>query len=181
MDFRHAAGLYDSTMTRGLTEFGTAAVLVALCPDLIGDSTASVADAGSEKLFRKRLLVEAARHWSGGNIPDFDLFELPKKRPVFGTTFAIDFLTLAFAGLYGRDTVARWTDGTDAIDAEVLGNIDFGWLFKFNPLFLDEIPKGLRGRVLANLEASGIEQFNDEDFDNYRALRGLLDRYVFPK
>jgi hypothetical protein len=67
IDYRDALDLYDATMTRGLTEFGTALVLTSLAPDLVAQSRASVAPEGSEKSYRKRLLVEAASHHRGGS------------------------------------------------------------------------------------------------------------------
>lgn len=180
VDFRTAAGLFDSTMTRGLTEFGTTLILVQRAPELLEKSLRSVAAAGSEKLFRKRLLIETARHFLGGPLPNFTGSDLPRTKPRYGQSFAIDFLTLAFAGLYGVDVVASWTENVEEIDGAALRKMNFDWLFKYNPIFQNEIPLPLADTARSTMIGAGVESFNDQDSYNYRSLRSLMTRYPFP-
>lgn len=168
-------GLHDATFTRGLTEFGTAMVIDAYAADQIDRSIVSLADPGSEKSLRKRLLIDAARHRGGSAAPDFDRYVYPKRMAKYGQSYAIDFLGLVFARLYGRDAVSRWVDGLPAdLDAQ-LAEIDVDWVFRRNPLFDPQIAEPLRQDVEARLAGAGIEGFREQDWAGYHAVRQMLE------
>lgn len=177
IDYRDALDLYDATMTRGLTEFGTALVLTSLAPELVAQSRASVAPEGSEKSYRKRLLVEAASHHRGGSAPSFSGHDVPLRRCTYGTSFALDFLALAFAGLYGMEAVSTWMDGLDIVDEDALNALRFDWLFKYNQIFEDQIPPSVRSEFFDRLTQIGIGRFDDDDFRYYTAFRSILAKH----
>jgi len=167
-------GLHDATFTRGLTEFGTAMIIDAYSPELIEGSIASLADAGSEKSLRKRLLVDVVRHRRDLAAPDFDSYVYPKRKASFGKSYAIDFLGLIFAKLYGRDAVSRWIDGLPIDTDEALAAIGVDWVFRFNPHFTAQMPEPLRQRIEDRLAGAGVHGFRDEDWAGYHAIRERL-------
>ena len=172
-----AIGLQEITLTRGLTEFGTAQLMLRYGPELIDQSIHSLAEARSEKSLRKRLMIDTMRQRDGGPPPDFDTYEYPNKKPRYGESFPIDFLALSFVRLYGLEIVSRWVDGLDRIDLELLDKIDVSWIYRHNPLFLEDIPPDLRPDVMRRMEEAGIESFHRTDWPHYRALRKILAEF----
>ncbi len=167
-----AAGLVSSSLVQGLTEFGTAMVVQAWAPQLLRESLAALAAPGSEKAFRKQLLLDAVRHRFGGAAPEFSLYKYPRRRLRFGDAFTVDFLTLYFVSVYGRRTVARWID--DVPDVR-LGDLDF--VFKFNPLFVRNIPPELRVLALNRMAAAGIGTYGEQDWKGFNAVKAILARH----
>lgn len=171
-----AVGLGEAALTRGLTEFGTAAILLKHAPGLIPASIESLAAKDSEKQIRKRALVEVTQQYLGGAKADLSSLPLPKKKEPFGATYAVDFLALLFVRMCGAESVSRWVDGLDQIDFEALDKIDVNWAYKFNPLFIEDIPAEWRPSVLRRMQDAGVEPFADSDWGHYRALRDVLAR-----
>jgi hypothetical protein len=172
-----AVKLRDTTLTRGLTEFGTARLLLHYAPQLIEGSIRSLAPAKSEKRLRKQLLVDTTRHLDGGPPPIIDSYEFPKEKLAYGESYPIDFLALLFVRLYGPEVVSRWIGGLEKIDLVALGKIDVGWIYRHNPIFVEDIPSELRPQVFDRMRAAGIEPFREQDWDHYRGLRGLLSEF----
>jgi hypothetical protein len=170
-----AAGIVNATLTRGLTQLGTARLArFYTSQDIVRAAIASSAAPGTEKFFRKQLLVDTVKYAFGGPHPDFDKYLYPRKRLVFGGRFSIDFLTLYFIKLYGFETVSRWMDGLDEIDKDALERADLGWYLKYNPIFFDEIPPGLRDTARDRMARAGIDWFQERDWEHYRTVRSFL-------
>ncbi len=170
-----AAGISNATLTRGLTQLGTARVARFYTSEAtVQASIASSASPGTEKFFRKQLLIDTVAYVHGGARPDFDNYIYPRKRLVFGGRFSIDFLTLYFLKFYGFSVVSKWMDGLDRVDQEALSKTDLGWYLRFNPLFLDEIPAGLRDAAHARLLRAGINVFQESDWAHYNSVRSFL-------
>jgi hypothetical protein len=123
------------------------------------------------------LLIDTTRHRDGGPPPDFDNYEYPIKKPKYGESFPIDFLALLFVRLYGPEIVGRWIDGLERLDLKALERIDIGWIYRHNPLFLDDIPSDLRPDVMIRMRDAGIEPFLQTDWPHYRALRNILAEF----
>ena len=170
-----AAGNYNATLTRGLTQLGTAQMVrFYTSEETARASIASSALPGSEKFFRKQLLVDVAAHARGGPPPDFDNYWYPKRRLRFGRRFSIDFLTLYFLKTYGFQTVSRWMDGLEKVDRAMLAEADLDWYLKYNPIFLEDLPPVLRSTAQARMSRAGIDTFADSDWPHYLAVRSFL-------
>ena len=170
-----AAGVVNATLSRGLTQLGTARLArFYTSEDTVRAAIASSAAPGTEKLFRKRLIVDTVAYLYGGPRPDLDRYVFPNKRLRFGDRFSIDFMTLYFAKLYGLETVSRWMDGLGRIDKDALANADLSWYLKYNPIFLEEIPLHLRDAARQRMTGAGIGSFEESDWEHYRAVRSFL-------
>jgi hypothetical protein len=172
-----AAGIGNATLTRGLTQLGTARVARFYTSEkTIRASIASSAAPGTEKFFRKQLLMDTVAYVHGcGARPAFDKYTYPNRKLVFGGKFSIDFLTLYFLKLYGFDTVSRWMVGLEQVDQEALHKADLAWYLKYNTLFLDDIPVGLRDPILARLSGAKISLFKECDWAHYFSVRSFLE------
>jgi hypothetical protein len=167
-----AAGLAHGSATRGLTQFGSAMILRALRPDLLGLSLTSLAAPGSEKQFRKRLLLDVVRHRFGGPPPAFASYVYPHERAQFGKQLAIDFFNLYCTAAYGPQTTARWIDRPPRVH---LANLDF--VFKFNHDFVHSVPSPMRPTILLRMGAAGIRPFGKTDWEGLDSFRTILARY----
>lgn len=172
-----AAGLVGSSPIRGLTEFGTAMVLDARGSNEIEPSLASLADPGTEKLFRKRLLIDTVRYEAGGPLPPFETYAYPRVKPDFGQSFAVDFLALYFLKLYGYETVGRWMSGLDAPDLAWLSDTDLRFYCRYNPNFITSIPERMRNEVLSGYHECGIYPYDEYDWTAFETVRAFLAQY----
>ena len=176
-NFFEAVGLSETTLTRGLTEFGTARLILHYMPEVIDNSILSVAPPNSEKGLRKRLLIDVSRHRSGAAAPHFERYDYPKEKLNYGESYPIDFLAALFVRLYGPEVVSRWINRLDRLDVEALNRIDTEWIFRYNPFFIYDIPNDLRQGVMDRMRVAGIEPFRDADWQHYRAFREILAEF----
>ncbi len=175
--FFAAAGLKDVTFTEGLTEFGTAKIMLALGPTLIDNALESLAPRGTEKRLRKELLIAAVRHANGGPRPNFEDYSYPRAKIPLGTSYTADFVIVYFVKRYGFEVVSRWIDGLEKLDRSLLDRINVDWYLKFNPCFLPNLCPALRPVVMSNLQTAGIDLFCEADWESYRLTRALLEQH----
>lgn len=177
LELFEAIGVSDATLTRGLTEFGTALIVTHYTPELVDGSLASLAAPHSEKNLRKRLLIKAAHEYRGGPPPDISAYAKPRDTYQFGKNYGIDFLTVIFARLYGARLVSLWIDNVEDIDFETLNRIDVSWVFKWIPSFDSTIRPDLLRHAKDRAKAAGLGEFDEEDWRNHAAIRNILAGY----
>ncbi len=164
-DFRVAVGLSDYTLTRGLTEFSTALIVHRLAPDRAADSLKSLAYENTEKMFRKRVLLGLVR---GAGRDHFSSIPAPTETVTVGKSFAYDFLYYALSSQVGVDAVAPAVTNPDALHRFASHGIDMGWVHKYNPIFIDDLPHTKVGDIIAKLQSLGIAIFGAADFESYQ-------------
>lgn len=172
-----AAGLKSFSPIRGLTEFGTAMIIHQRAVHEAEKSLASVADPGTEKLFRKRLLIDTARYLDVGVRPEFSSYNLPRQKVTFGSSFAVDFLTLYFVRLYGVEEVSAWVDGLEALGLKWLGKTTLNFYVRYNTSFLPEIPRRLLPEILAGYHDCGLLPYTEADWEEFREVRSFLGQF----
>ena len=172
-----AAGLADFSPIRGLTEFGTAMVIHHKADKEAELSLASVADPGTEKLFRKRLLIETARHLNGADRPEFPTYNLPTQKVPFGSSFAVDFLALYFIRLYGIQAVSAWIEGLEELDLDWVKEHSLAFYTRYNTNFVSEIPWAIRGEFLDGYHSCGILPYSELDWEEFAMVGSFLSQY----
>lgn len=173
-----ALGLHQTSWIRGITEIGTAMVMLALKPDAIVPSLASLATKGTEKYLRKQLLVEIAAETLGRPLPAIGDRAAAREPVAFGTIFTVDFLALYFLKRFGRAFVSTFVSGLpdDSEMNEVLGaNLDF--YLKYHPGFIEHIPSAMRNHVLGRLHEAALYPYNEADFESFALVRRFFGRY----
>ncbi|WP_421565902.1 hypothetical protein [Ochrobactrum sp. EDr1-4] len=171
-DFRRAVGLGDYTITKGLTEFATVRIIQKLAPDFAEASLKSLADEGSEKKYRKELLLrmELVRDGVAGN-EVYDAISLPKNKVKIGKSFALDFLYYAFASSDAHETVYRVIENPEALKEFQSTGIDMSWVNAYNPSFINQIPYDKIGDTMNKLHEIGVPMFSQKDYENYSKFR----------
>ncbi len=171
-DFRRAIGLDDCTITRGLTEFATARIIQKLAPAFAEASLKSLADEGSEKKYRKELLLrmELVRDGKAGN-EAYDAISLPRNKIIIGKSFALDFLYYTFASTGAHNAIFQAIENPDALVEFQNARIDMSWVNAYNPSFINQIPYSKLGDAMNKLYEIGIRMFTQVDCENYSKFR----------
>ena len=172
-----AAGTLNISWISGITEFGTSMVVLAYAPEAVKPALQSLADPGSQKYFRKQILIQLAAERL--KIPhDIGELKLPKDKRVFGTGFLDDLLVPLILQRFGRDFMNRALDKLpdDDLVKDIVAS-DLSFYYKLNPNHLADIPPAMRPTVLSRAFGAGLEPFNETDFVSYRKVRSLLERY----
>lgn len=173
-----AAGLLSTSWIRGLTEIGTAMVMLRFMPEQIAASLRSLAQPKSEKYSRKQLLITIAAESAGVPVPHIGQLMPPSKKTRFGSSFTVDFLSIYLAQYFGHELIEILMEDFPDSDLarEVLAS-DLGFYLKYNPNFLAHIPDRIRAGVLARMHEAGLEPFQEQDFVSYAGVRKLLAQF----
>lgn len=176
-----AVGLREHVTTRGLTFLGTSTVVNSLMPDLVQRSLDSLARNRSEKSFRKRLAVENVKAFQSGSMVNLDAVQLPYRKSKMGISYVADFAMLTFMTLHPPEFIERVVRdvGSGVLDAARRVRPDF--LFRYNPMYLEDIQQKFRPTVLSQLSKAGVEMYRDDDWAEYEKFRRILQKsYTLP-
>lgn len=170
-DPRSALKLFDSTPTKGLTEFGTMLVVNRLGgSQMLENSIRSAADYGSEKHFRKLLMRSAVEVHLGHSRVDLPLPESPLSYS-FGKNFTVDMNLIVFRNLFGRDFVANYVTQPGRLTDKDF-SMDVSWIFKRHPAHRTH--PDLEQLVASRLLEAGIKNFSKVDWQNYLQMKQKL-------
>lgn len=172
-----AIGSADVAWTRPLTECATAMIVLSRAREAAAASLASLAAPGSEKLYRKQLLLDIASRRLGLAAPDRLAFEKPKNRVPWGRAFAVDFLALFFIQEYGRQFVEEWIDLPEDAEFRAATELNLDFYLKYNTNLIGYIPASIRDRVLNAFHSCGVYPYNEADFQSFDSVRRLLARH----
>ena len=161
----------------GMTEVGTAMIIVRHRPELALRSLASVASAGSLKHTRKLLLLHAARTLfpTPITLDDIDTERSPLGK--FGDNFANDFLSFYLHRKLG-EKYSRLLVGE--IPTEILGKISrlsLRFYERINTNFYSGMPSELTARALAEAALAGCTPYTYTDWQEFMTVKDILAKY----
>lgn len=169
-----AAGYTDAPYTNGITEVGTAKILLKSRPDLVKDSIASLAGERDRKRFLKIALTTLINDRTGALV---DIPKLPQEwnhKIPFNSSY-----TTALGALYffacGRAELIEplFLDiPDDAI--KFAKSHDFSFMEKVNLDHSAHLPVDLRADFLVKLDNFGFRPYSEQDWDEVRAVRSYL-------
>lgn len=173
------AGIEDLKLIQGLTEIGTALVLCNTNPHLVNDSIASLSQPGTEKRYRKQLIIQILKDKFDLKDVYIELTEPPveEKRLTWGNDYAIDFLSLYLlkhAGI-GETSNIMMNIPNDAINFVENHSLEF--YEKFNVNFLNNIPQEFTFKIMENLVNAKIFMYNQNDYDELFSVIKFLSNY----
>ena len=173
-------GLENLPVTDGITELGTAKVLLQTDPELIGDSIESLAGSTDRKHYLKIAIAQAMRDEMGIQI---DLPELPtewdKKIPFESSyTTAMTALYLISRGNY--DLIAPIFESVPNDALEIGESLSMNFITKANWDFYSGAPKHHLAALSPRLIELGFEPYSEFDWQEARQVRDYLNR-IFGK
>lgn len=173
------AGLNDIKLIQGLTEIGTALISSTVYPYLINDSLISLSMPGTEKRYRKQLIIQILKKKFNLNNIYVELTEPPaeENRLKWGSFFAIDFLVLYILKYAGINETNNIMLNIPNEVIEFVENHRLDFYEKFNPNFLNNIPNSLKKEVTRNLLNANIFMYNQRDFNELNEVIKFLSKY----
>ncbi|MBY8873528.1 hypothetical protein K7640_16960 [Micromonospora sp. PLK6-60] len=170
------AGYRNAPYVAGITEVGTAMLLITYSPEAISESLASLALPGEEKLYRKYVLATIAAQRAGTMI---DLKEPPApniRRP-FGRNFTADFLSLYIRKFAGADVRDKFlTDVPEHIDA-LSDRLSLTFYERINTTIMQRFPAALAGGLYGRAAGAGLIPYTEDDWREYVEVRDALAPY----
>ena len=155
-------GINDIKLVHGLTEIGTALIVLKDHPFLVNESLISLAPENSDKRLRKNLIVKILiRKYNLNNVYlGFDEIEEPKNKIKWGN-FADDFLTFWIIKNMGYEETSKYISNIPQDIYEIIESNHLTFYEKFNTNFLNNIPIQFKSKILENIIRLNIE-FYDE-------------------
>lgn len=170
-----AAGMDCPLLVKGLTEVGTAMVVMKYHSELYPAALTSLADPGSAKWYRKYLLGKRAAEIYG---KDFEVESgTSYRRDGWGLNFATDFLTLYFLKHFGLEVVNRLCKGLPSDACDFVKNMRLTFYERVNPDYLNILPKASRTGVVAKLDGADILCYDSTDWREFDEVRKYLYSY----
>ncbi len=173
------AGLYDARFTNGLSTACTGRLVAYYYPHLLEKSLRSLGPDGSEKFYRKWLVMDIfftdfSRSPNPIAEPTVPLFH---HRTLFGSKIASDFMAFYFVKYRGIEKALHLYQNLpyEVIYLSSLLSLDF--YNKFHAPFLQGIPEDFQKEYLLRLEKAGIFPFEKEDLIPFVLVGQCVVRY----
>ena len=168
-------GIKNFPLILGLTEVGTALIIINNASDLVDLSLCSLANPGEEKRYRKQLFVEIL-----SNIYCKSLFfkKVSDTNNIkWGNQIHADFLCLYLIKKGGVDKALKIIRGipNEAIDLANRLSLDF--YEKVNVDFLDNLSDNYKFKILDKLLEFGIYPYNSVDYNEFDEVLEFLSKY----
>ena len=173
-DIRHI------NLTTGLTEVGTTIIACHYAPEHISKSLFSLANQRSEKIYRKKMLVQIASEILNKKIEIDGEILPPRILSEWNNYFATDFLSIYFLKKLGRDAIRQYLINIPDEIAALTDKLSLSFYEKFNTNYLEQIPIDIRGTFLARMSQAGIMPYNEIDWKEFRIVADCLAKY-YPK
>jgi len=178
--FQHTDMIDVSSFARGLTEVVTVMIVCFYKPEMVKDSLKSLAAQGSEKLYRKSVLVDivCTRYNLKIDYEMPDTVKYPIKSPYeFGDFILADFLALYVIKHRGIDAASKTVTGIPSEAVVFVNNLSLDFYEKLNPAFIMDIPIIFRSQYLDKLKNAGVTPYSDKDWDEFYIVRDFISKY----
>ena len=171
-------GINDIKLVHGLTEIGTALIVLKDHPFLVNESLISLASEDSSKRLRKKLIVKLLiRKYNLTNVYlGFDEIKKPKNKIKFGY-FTDDFLIFWIIKNLGYEESSKYILNIPQDISEVIESNSLTFYEKFNTNFLNNIPIKFKSKILENLIRLNIEFYDENDFKELKNVLIYLKKY----
>ncbi len=164
--------MYDIKLIQGLTEIGTALIVLKDYPLLVSESLISLANDKSLKNYRKKLILKILKkkHNLKNAYLGFDEIIYPKNKIKWGF-FVDDFLIFWWIKNIGFEETSKFFSDIPKDIIKIVESNSLEFYEKYNSNYLNNIPAQYKQTVLENLGRLNIEPYNERDF---KELKNLL-------
>lgn len=171
-------GLQNACLTNGLTEVGTAKVVLHYLKEYACESLKSLSNEGSIKLFRKFTLLDILneKYNFGAKLQQCSSPNT-SVRLKFGKSFAEDFLILFMLKHRSLEYVSQIITDIPCDAIELTHKLKLEFYEKLNPLYISHIPIEYRCFYLQKLFEADVSLYNDDDFKELFIVRDFLIKH----
>lgn len=174
-----AANMNNAPYVLGLSEIGTALVVMRSNKDIIYPSLNSLANDGEIKKYRKQLIIHILNQKFNMNLP-IETFSLPEIKITFGQRFADDFLCFYFLKNCDVELVKQLFENIPESVITLTKQLSLNFYEKFHTQFLEYFPIELKDDLLNQLTKLNIELYNENDFYEFNLVSQELMRFYPP-
>lgn len=160
---------------QGLTEVGTAQIILHFRPELVDLSLKSLANPGEEKRYRKQLLTKIVADKFNKRVFYEEVGEGTKEK--WGAHFTPDFLSLYFIKHVGFDEASKMVNNIPSEAIDMANSLSLDFYGKFNNNFLNVIPDEYKSKFLQRLAMADIYPYNSNDWEEFRILAKFFSQY----
>ena len=172
------AGLTDIKLIQGITEIGTALIVCNSAPYLVNDSLISLSPPGSEKRYRKQLIIDILKERFDLNLYIDYVEEPPEERKlIWGNYFAVDFLTFYMVKYAGIEETSKIMKNIPEELVDFSNSHELTFYERFNTNYLNNIPPKFKDEIMKNLLDSKIFPYTQNDFDELYEVVKFLSKY----
>ncbi|MDK8099110.1 hypothetical protein HMPREF3152_03370 [Actinomyces sp. HMSC06A08] len=159
----------------GLTEIGTALISAKTHPELLSESLKSLAEPGTEKLYRKWVLLRLVERLTGQSLPvEEPRRPYPQHRVPFGSSFTSHMLSFYMRKHLGAEVADIFVSDVPAAVDEFVARADLTFFERYNSNFLHKVPPSYRPGLIKTLASFGILPYTEKDFLEYQRTLQLL-------
>ena len=171
-------GLNSLPLAQGITEVGAAIVVSCYFPEVIDRSLTSLGLDGSEKHYRKQVLVDIVneRFHRGLTLEPYVLPE-EKFRVPFGSDLVLDFLGLYELKHRGAEVVGGILTDIPEEALRLAEELSLAFYEKYSPRYLEYVPDDIRLYYLERLNEAGMSLWNEKDMAEYFQIRDFLSAW----
>ncbi|MDO5849433.1 MAG: hypothetical protein Q4P18_07850 [Methanobrevibacter sp.] len=174
-------GIKTVKYAQALTEIGTAMVVSHHFPELVEDSFESLAPVGSEKYFRKGLILDTVNKKFNRNLnisPDFSHVKYKMK---WGRSLNADFISLYLIKNGCLDYLNKLYLHIPKEAIEFVDDLDLNLYERVNTTFMEKTfpSKDALSKYLTKLNEAGVIPFTEKDYDEFRKVADFLDKYHY--
>lgn len=169
---------YESVLpVAGISEMGTAQIILTESPEIVEYSLRSLASPGEEKYFRKIAIVETVAERMGIDVQVPHLQFDQKVHYQFGQNFAVDVTALYFMSIKRNDLASRLVSQIPYDLDRRMKNFDLSFLERANQHHYAAYPHPMREALKMGMSRSSIEWYSETDYENLEEFRRLLNPY----
>lgn len=171
-----AANMINAPYTLGVTEIGTAQVLLHSAPELIVASLNSLANNGETKKYRKQLIVDLVSKRQGIDFK-LEVFDTPNNKWKFGESFADDFLVFYFLKYADQSAVDKMFCNVPDEIITCVKDLELTFFERINTNFIENFPRELLGGFLNKASNYGLTPYTENDWKEFAIIRDVLRQY----
>lgn len=167
--------LKNFPLTFGMTEVGTALIILNKYPELVDLSLKSLANPGEEKRYRKQLFIKILSEKYGQAV----FFEEVDKTNsvVWGNNVYSDFLCLYFIKRAGVEVTSKIIRNIPIEAINLANALSLNFYEKINVDFLEGVPEKYKSKILFALFEFGIYPYDSDDFREFNEVLRFLSQY----
>jgi len=172
------AGIGDaSAIIHGITAVGTAMIVNHFHPELIDSSLMSLASPGSEKLYRKGIIMDIVRERFGSSGKQGPLSPGVDQKVTFDSDVYIDIAYLYILKHRGIEAVDVGVEDYPREGIEIAQSLSLRWFEHVNPVFAASIPEVFKPRCMDRMAQAGLIPYTAEDWQEFMIVRDFLARH----
>lgn len=170
-------GYREAGYSRGLTEVGTASVILQSDPHRVLESLKSLAGPRDRKLYRKSALssIVASELGMDINVPPMDFERSP--RITFGDDYASSLAALYCIAKNHANSIEGLFESIPEEAWSLAKSSSFDFMEKMCWDAYDDFPQALRPGLWQKLLQYGFEPYTERDWDEVKVTRELLAKY----